>query len=80
MYQAIRIYTLEAGSTEAFQHRVQESFVPLIRQQVGDEAYNARHIDTTGCAPSTPLRPERGQNPRCSSRALGTGAQRRTHP
>lgn len=46
MYQAIRIYTLAAGSTEAFQHRVQESFVPLIRQQAGFIAYNARRIGT----------------------------------
>ncbi len=46
MYQAIRIYTLEAGSTEAFLQRVQESFVPLIRQQAGFIAYDARHIGT----------------------------------
>ena len=46
MYQAIRTYILQPGSTEAFLQRVQESFVPLIRQLSGFIAYDARPAGT----------------------------------
>jgi hypothetical protein len=44
MYTAIRTYTLLPGRTETFLQRVQESFVPLISQQAGFLAYDARHV------------------------------------
>jgi hypothetical protein len=44
MYQAIRMYPLLPGSTEAFLQRVQESFVPLLRQQAGFIAYDASRV------------------------------------
>ncbi len=46
MYQAIRTYTLLPGATGAFLQRVQESFVPLIRQQAGFIAYDAWLVGT----------------------------------
>jgi hypothetical protein len=46
MYKAVRTYTLLPGSTEEFLQRVQESFVPLIGQQAGFIAYDARHVGT----------------------------------
>jgi Antibiotic biosynthesis monooxygenase len=46
MYQAIRIYNVLPGSTEAFLQRVQENFVPLIRQQAGFIAYDAQLVGT----------------------------------
>ena len=46
MYKAVRMYTLLPGSMETFLQRVQESFVPLISQQAGFLAYDARHIGT----------------------------------
>lgn len=46
MFQAMRTYTLLSGSTETFLQRVQESFVPLIRQLPGFIAYDARSVGT----------------------------------
>jgi hypothetical protein len=46
MYKAVRMYTLLPGSRETFLQRVQESFVPLISQQAGFLAYDARHVGT----------------------------------
>ena len=46
MYKAVRMYTLLPGSTDTFLQRVQESFVPLISQQAGFLAYDARHVGT----------------------------------
>jgi hypothetical protein len=46
MYKAVRLYPLLPGQPDVFLQRVQESFVPLISQQAGFIAYDARHVGT----------------------------------